>query len=55
MLETVGVGWQLIDEYADKIKAVTAEQVREVAEKYLRDDHRTIAELQPQAAEKPGA
>ncbi len=55
LLETVGVGWQLIDEYADKIKAVTAEQVREVARKYLRKDRRTIAELQPQAAEKPGA
>ena len=55
MLETVGVGWQLVDEYADKIKAVTAEQVREVAKKYLRDDRRTIAELQPQAAEQPGA
>jgi zinc protease len=55
MLETVGVGWQLIDEYADKIKSVSAEQVREVAKKYLRDDHRTVAELKPQSAEKPGA
>ena len=52
VLETVGVGWRLIDDYADKIKAVTAEQVLEVAKKYLLNERRTVAELQPQAAEQ---
>ena len=48
MLETVGIGWQKADEYVDKIHQVTAEQVREVARKYLQDDNLTIAYLDPQ-------
>ena len=47
-LESVGLGWQVGDEYVDKIKAVTAEQVRDVARKYLIDDHLTVAVLDPQ-------
>lgn len=46
-LETVGLGWELLDEYAAKIKAVTAEQVQAVAKKYLTDKHKTVAELVP--------
>ncbi len=49
MLETVGVGWQLVDEYEAKIRAVTAEQVREVARKYFIPTHKTVAELVPDA------
>jgi len=48
MLETVGIGWQKADEYVGKINQVTAEQVREVARKYLIDDYLTIAYLDPQ-------
>ncbi|MGZ8192235.1 MAG: M16 family metallopeptidase, partial [Methylobacter sp.] len=48
MLETVGLGWQKIDEYVDKVNQVTAEQVREVARKYLVEDHLSIAYLEPQ-------
>ena len=47
MLETVGLGWQRQDEYVDKIKAVTAEQIRAVAQKYLIDDQLTVAMLKP--------
>jgi zinc protease len=47
VLETVGLGWQRMDEYVERIRAVTAEQVREVAQKYFVDDALTIAELQP--------
>jgi len=58
-LETAGLGWQKADEYVPKINQVTAEQVREVAKKYLVDDHLTIAYLEPQAinttTEKKGA
>jgi len=58
-LETVGLGWQKADEYVAKINQVTAEQVRDVARKYLVDDHLSIAYLEPQTinttAEKKGA
>jgi len=46
-LETVGLGWQVADQYVDRVKAVTAEQVRDVARKYLVDDHLTVAVLDP--------
>jgi zinc protease len=51
-LETVGLSYKLADEYVDKIKAVTAEQVQEVARKYLIDDHLTVAQLEPQSMDK---
>ncbi len=48
MLETVGVGWQKADEYVEKIKAVTAEQVRNAAKKYLIEDHLTVVHMMSQ-------
>jgi len=51
-LETVGLGWQVGDQYVDRVKAVTAEQVRDVARKYLIDDHLTVAVLDPQPISK---
>ncbi len=47
VLDSVGLDWRLMDEYVPRIKAVTAEQVRAVARKYLVDDNRTVAELVP--------
>lgn len=47
LLETVGLDWQLTDQYVGRIKQVTAEQVRSVARKYLNDNGLTIAELEP--------
>ncbi len=47
-LETVGLDWRLADAYAERIQQVTAEQVREVARKYLIDEHLTVAVLDPQ-------
>jgi zinc protease len=49
-LESVGLSWQVADEYVDRIKAVTAQQVQQVAKKYLVDEHLTIAELVPDKA-----
>lgn len=46
-LEAVGLGWQRKNEYLDRIKAVTPEQIRAVAKKYLVEAHLTIAELDP--------
>ena len=47
-LETVGLGWQKANDYVANINKVTAEQVREVAQKYLVEDHLSIAYLEPQ-------
>ncbi|VAW55604.1 FIG015547: peptidase, M16 family [hydrothermal vent metagenome] len=47
MLDTIGLPWQIKDEYVDKILAVTAEQVQQVANKYLTDERLTVAVLEP--------
>ena len=47
-LESLGLGWRLMDDYLNRIRAVTPEQVREVARKYLVDDQLTVAVLDPQ-------
>lgn len=46
-LETVGLGWNRLDDYVQRVQAVTPEQVREVARKYLMDDRLTVATLEP--------
>ncbi|RMG58195.1 MAG: insulinase family protein, partial [Gammaproteobacteria bacterium] len=48
MLAALGYPPQLMDDYADRIRAVTAEQVQAVARKYLVDRHRTVATLAPE-------
>jgi len=48
MLETMGINWQLGEEYENNIKKVTAEQVQAVAKKYFVDDVLTVAVLDPQ-------
>jgi zinc protease len=45
--ETVGLSWKQVQEYVDKVNAVTAEQVQKAAQKYLVDDRLTIAHLEP--------
>jgi zinc protease len=47
LLETVGLGWPTLDEYVERIQAVTAEQVRQVANKYLSEERLTVAILDP--------
>ncbi|MCK9637060.1 MAG: insulinase family protein [Methylobacter tundripaludum] len=47
MLETVGLGWKVADEYVEKVNRVTAEQVRDVARKYLVEDKLSVAYLEP--------
>ena len=49
MLETVGLDWRLGDAYVSKVAAITAEQVRDVAQHYFKDNQLTRAELVPQA------
>ncbi len=52
MLETIGLDWKVRDDYLEKINQVTAEQVQAVAQKYLIDDHLTVAVLKPKPPEK---
>ncbi|HHO59586.1 MAG TPA: insulinase family protein [Thiotrichales bacterium] len=52
ILETVGLPWQVKDEYVEKIQSVTAEQVQQVAKKYLIDTGLTVAVLEPLPIEK---
>jgi len=47
-IETIGFPWQLLDDYPNKLRAVTPEQVQAVAKKYLLKDNLTIATLDPQ-------
>ena len=46
-LESAGLDWRLKDQYLEAVKAVTAEEVRAVATKYLTDDRLTVAVLEP--------
>lgn len=48
MLESTGLSWRNIDEFTKRLQTVTAEQVKQVANKYLVDDHLTVATLDPQ-------
>ena len=48
-LETVGLGYKLMDEYVERVLAITPEQIQQVAKKYFVADQLTIGELVPQA------
>ncbi len=48
-LETVGLKWQMADDYLTMIKSITPEQIQQVAKKYFVDDHLTVAVLEPQS------
>jgi len=57
-LESVGLDWQVADDYVARIKAVTAEQLQAVASKYLVEKNLTVAELVPlpmESGRKPRA
>lgn len=47
ILETTGAEWDRMQEYVDRIRAVTAEQVQGVARRYLVDANLTVAVLDP--------
>jgi len=46
-VETVGLGWRMIDEYVERIQSVTPEQVSEVARRYLRADGKVVVRVDP--------
>jgi len=47
-LETVGLNYKQLDEYVERVRAVTPEQVQAVAKKYLIDERLTVAVLEPE-------
>jgi zinc protease len=51
-LESIGLSHRHIDTILKKLQAVTTEQVRDVAKKYLKDDTLTVAVLDPQPLEQ---
>lgn len=51
-LESTGLSYRDIDIILEKLKTVTAAQVRDVAKKYFNDDSLTVAVLDPQPLER---
>ncbi len=51
-LESIGLSYRDEETILKKLQAVTAEQVRDVAKKYLNDDSLTVAVLDPQPLEQ---
>jgi zinc protease len=52
MYESTGLSWRDLADYPKKLQEVTAEQVQQVAQKYLNDDKLTIATLDPQPVDE---
>lgn len=52
MLETIGLDHRMIESAVERLQAVTAEQVRAVAKKYLVKENMTRTELRPQSIAK---
>jgi zinc protease len=47
MLQTIGLGWQVGDEYVERVRAVTPEDVQRVVREYLVPERRTVGILEP--------
>lgn len=45
--ESVGAGWQRIDQFVERIRAVTAKDIQRVAKQYLTPDNRIVGILIP--------
>lgn len=46
-MESIGRSWKEMDEYVEKLSAITPEQVQQVARKYLTPARKTVAQLIP--------
>jgi zinc protease len=53
--ETVGAGWKRVDQFLERIRAVTARDVQRVARQYLIEDARTVGILIPTPSKQPEA
>ncbi|RMH19582.1 MAG: insulinase family protein [Gammaproteobacteria bacterium] len=46
-METIGLDWHELDNYVKQVRAITADQIQQVAKRYFTDDRLTVAELFP--------
>ena len=46
-LEAIGLSWQLRDQYLERMCAVTAEDIQQIAQRYFNSDRLTVARLKP--------
>lgn len=53
--ETIGAGWKRVDQFLERIRAVTPKDVQRVAKQYLTEDNRTVGILIPVPAKPPEA
>lgn len=51
--ESVGAGWRRIDQFVERIHAVTAKDIQRVAKQYLTPDNRTVGILIPLPSPPP--
>lgn len=51
--ETIGAGWRRIEQFLDRIRAVTTKDVQRVAKQYLTQDNRTVGILVPLPSKQP--
>ncbi|BFU94226.1 MAG: putative Zn-dependent peptidase, M16 family [Nitrospira sp.] len=51
--ESIGAGWKKVDQFLERIAAVTPKDVQRVARQYLTDDARTIGTLIPVPPKQP--
>jgi zinc protease len=45
--ESIGAGWRRVDQFLERIRAVTAKDIQRVAKQYLTPDNRTVGILIP--------
>lgn len=45
--ESVGAGWQFLDQFVERIRTVTAKDIQQVARRYFTQDRRTVGILVP--------
>jgi zinc protease len=53
--ESVGAGWRKVDQFLERIRAVTPKDVQRVAAQYLIEDARTVGTLIPVGPKPPDA
>ena len=51
--ESVGAGWRRIDQFVERIRAITAKDIQRVAKQYLTHDNRTVGILVPLPPKMP--
>jgi zinc protease len=51
--ESVGAGWRKINQFVERIRAVTTKDIQRVARLYLTEDNRTVGTLIPVPPKQP--